>query len=106
MNHQVYSNDEICDMVIPILRRYNAAYALLFGSYARNEATPQSDIDLVVVGKDSFKPFDIFAIAEDLHECSGKAVDVFEIREVKQDSALYQAIMSECVVLWCPPLSL
>ena len=85
-------------MVIPILRHYNAAYALLFGSYARNEATPQSDIDLVV-GKDSFKPFDIFAIAEDLHECSGKAVDVYEIREVKQDSPLYQAIMSECVVL-------
>ncbi|MGN0995327.1 MAG: nucleotidyltransferase family protein [Candidatus Ventricola sp.] len=99
MNHQVYSLDEIHAMVTPILRRYNAVYALLFGSYARNEATPQSDIDLVIVGKDSFKPLDIFAIAEDLHECSGKAVDVYEIREVKQDSPFYQAIMSECVVL-------
>ena len=99
MNHQVYSHDEIRAMVIPILRRYNAAYVLLFGSYARNEATPQSDIDLVVVGKDSFKPFDIFAIAEDLHECSGKAVDVYEIREVKQDSPFYRTIMSEGVVL-------
>ena len=99
MSNQVYSRDEIHAMVAPILRRYNAAYALLFGSYARNEATPQSDIDLVVVGKDSFRPFDIFAIAEDLHECSGKAVDVYEIREVKRDSPFYRAIMSEGVIL-------
>lgn len=99
MSNRVYSRDEIHAMVAPILRRYNAAYALLFGSYARNEANPQSDIDLVVVGKDTFRPFDIFAIAEDLHECSGKAVDVYEMREVKQGSPFYRAIMSEGVIL-------
>ena len=49
MSNQVYSRDEIHAMVAPILRRYNAAYALLFGSYARNEATPQSDIDLSLI---------------------------------------------------------
>lgn len=99
MSNRVYSRDEIHAMVAPILRRYNAAYALLFGSYARNEANPQSDIDLVVIGKDTFRPFDIFAIAEDLHECSGKAVDVYEMREVKQGSPFYRAIMSEGVIL-------
>lgn len=99
MSNRVYSRDEIHAMVAPILRRYNAAYALLFGSYARNEANPRSDIDLVVVGKDTFRPFDIFAIAEDLHECSGKAVDVYEMREVKQGSPFYRAIMSEGVIL-------
>lgn len=99
MSNRVYSRDEIHAMVAPILRRYNAAYALLFGSYARNEANPQSDIDLVVVGKDTFRPFDIFAIAEDLHECSGKAVDVYEMREVKQGSPFYCTIMSEGVIL-------
>lgn len=99
MSTQVYSRDELHAMITPLLRRYNAAYALLFGSYARNEATPQSDIDLIVVGKDSFKPFDIFAIAEDLHECSGKAVDVYELREIKRDSPFYRSIMSEGVIL-------
>lgn len=33
-----------------LLKKYHAEYALLFGSYARGEATPNSDIDLVVVG--------------------------------------------------------
>ena len=28
-----------------LLKKYHAEYALLFGSYARGEATPNSDID-------------------------------------------------------------
>ena len=37
-----------------LLKKYHAEYALLFGSYARGEATPNSDIDLVVVGGPGF----------------------------------------------------
>ena len=97
MSIQVYSQAELHAMIMPILRRYNADHAFLFGSYARNEATAHSDIDLLVVGKPNFRPFDIFAIAEDLHECSGKNVDVYEIHEMKKDSPVYIAAMSEGV---------
>ena len=38
-----------------LLARYNAEYALLFGSYARGDETPESDIDVVVFGGDHFK---------------------------------------------------
>ena len=38
-----------------LLVRYNAEYALLFGSYARGEETPDSDIDVVVFGGKDFK---------------------------------------------------
>lgn len=38
-----------------LLARYNAEYALLFGSYARGEETPDSDIDVVVFGGKDFK---------------------------------------------------
>ncbi len=37
---------------------------LLFGSYARGEETPESDIDIIVFGGDGFKKTDIFAFAE------------------------------------------
>lgn len=99
MSTQIYSHTELQAMIIPILRKYNADHAYLFGSYARNEATAHSDIDLIVVGNPDFKPFDIFAIAEDLHECSGKQVDVYEINEMKENSPVYIAAMSEGVCL-------
>ena len=97
MSTQIFTHAELQAMITPILRRYNADHAFLFGSYARNEATAHSDIDLLVVGKPNFRPFDIFAIAEDLHECSGKQVDVYEISEMKKDSPVYLAAMSEGV---------
>ena len=49
-----------------LLARYNAEYALLFGSYARSEETPDSDIDVVIFGGKDFRKSNIFAFAEDL----------------------------------------
>lgn len=97
MSNRVYSQAELQSMITPILRKYNADHAFLFGSYARNEATALSDIDLLVVGSPDFRPLDIFAIAEDLYECSGKQVDVYEINEIKKTSPVYLAAMSEGV---------
>ena len=99
MSKQIYSQTEIENMVTPLLKKYRAAYALLFGSYARGEANESSDIDLVVVGREDFKPLDVFAIAEELHENSGKPVDVYEIREIKKDSPFYRQIMAESETL-------
>ncbi len=52
--------------------------AWLFGSYAREESTFQSDIDLMidVPGKKDFSLFDIFQIQHDLENDLQKKVDV------------------------------
>ena len=65
-----------------LLKKYHAEYALLFGSYARGEATPNSDIDLVVVGGPGFRARDIFALGEELRQLTRKDADVFELREL------------------------
>ena len=78
-----------------LVERYHAEYALLFGSYARGEASPNSDVDVVVVGGSGFKKMNIFAFAEDLREMTGKAVDAFEISEINVGTPLYNAVMSE-----------
>ena len=80
-----------------LLARYNAEYALLFGSYARGEATPDSDIDVVVFGGKDFKRSNIFAFAEDLREALGKNADVFEINEVDEGTPFYDNLMKEGV---------
>lgn len=95
----IYSIAALKSIILPILKKYRAEKAILFGSYARNQATPNSDIDLIVIGGDTFDPTDIFAIAEDLHEVSGKNVDVYEIDEINKDSPLYHSIMKEGICL-------
>lgn len=80
-----------------LLINYNAEYALLFGSYARGEETPDSDVDVVVFGGKNFKKSNIFAFAEDLREMIGKNVEAFEISEVDADSLLYKKIISESI---------
>ncbi len=78
-----------------LLDRYHAEYALLFGSYARGDATENSDIDVVVFGGEQFSKRDIFAFAEDLRALTGKDVDAFEICEVNIGTPFYDAVMKE-----------
>ena len=80
-----------------LLVRYNAEYALLFGSYARGEETPDSDVDVVVFGGKNFKKSNIFAFAEDLREMIGKNVDAFEISEVDTGTPFYENLIREGV---------
>ena len=93
--YKVYSLDELNKIIRSILSKYQIDGASLFGSYARNEATPSSDIDLLVKGSKSFDRTDIFSIAEELHELSGKNVDVYEINEISKNSDLIKNINRE-----------
>ena len=88
---------DIENTIKALLVRYNAEYALLFGSYARGEETLNSDIDVVVFGGDNFKKSNIFAFAEELREALGKDADVFEISEVNKGTPFYDNLMKEGV---------
>lgn len=94
-NKGVLDVEEIKSYIQILLKKYNAEYAVLFGSYARNEADNDSDIDVVVYGGNNFKPENIFAFGEELWEMSNKDVDCFEINEVKKESNLYRDILKE-----------
>ena len=97
MSDHIYAQIEIFAVVRQLLKKYQAESAIMFGSYARQEANAASDIDLIVVGGSKFDPTDIFCIAEELHRTMGKAVDVYELREVNTGSAFYNTIMEEGV---------
>ena len=97
MSNHVYDQNEIYAAVMPLLKKYRAEKAILFGSYARRDADATSDIDLIIVGGDCFDPTDVFCIAEELHRALGKAVDVYELREINVGSAFYNTILEEGV---------
>ena len=91
------NTDVIREIITPICREYDIERLYLFGSYARHEADTLSDIDLVVIGGAAFSPTDVFSMAEDLHRATGKAVDVYELCEINQDSDFYRTILREGV---------
>ena len=84
-------------VTLPLLKKYNAEKAILFGSYARQEADVTSDIDLIIAGGTQFDPTDVLCIAEELHRTLQKPVDVYELREITPGSAFYRTIQEEGV---------
>lgn len=80
-----------------LIKKYHAEYALLFGSYARGEATADSDVDVVIVGGEHFIPRDVFSLGEDLRQMLQRDADVFEMRELNKGTPFFDAVMQEGV---------
>lgn len=45
VSDKIYTLDEIRSIAVPVAKQYGVDALYLFGSYARGEATPQSDLD-------------------------------------------------------------
>ena len=73
MSEHICSQDEICAAVLPLLKKYHAEKAILFGSYARQEANAASDIDVIVIGGKEFDLTDVLCIAGGDPLCLGQA---------------------------------
>ena len=99
MNNEILTIKKIKETVKPLAAKYNINEVYLFGSYARGDATSESDLDFLVFGGEQFKLTMIFAFAEDLREAFDKEIDAFEINEVNQESPFYQAIMKEVLLV-------
>lgn len=72
----VYRLDELCAIVEPIFRSHGVARAYLFGSYARGEATSESDIDFRIDGGRVKSMFGLGALYHDLTATLKKPVDL------------------------------
>ena len=95
MPETILSLADIKQVVKPLAKKYKISEVYIFGSYARNEATAESDIDFLMVGGNGFKSTSVFAFSEELHIAFNKNIDVFEINEINAGSELYEKIMKE-----------
>lgn len=73
---RIYAVEEISDIVAPILKGYGVSRAYLFGSYARGEALPDSDIDLRIDGGKIRSMFGLGGLYNDLAKALEKPVDL------------------------------
>jgi len=67
---------------LPILQKYGILKAAVFGSVARGEAGPESDIDLLVDFPRGKTLFDLIRLRRDLMEIFGTSVDVVTYRSL------------------------
>lgn len=82
----IYTVEEIRRRVAPVADKYHLAAVYLFGSYARREATENSDVDLMVdrSGSTIRGMFDMGALYEDLCQSMGKKVDLITTQILEQ----------------------
>lgn len=93
-----YSINEIRKVLSPIFEMYNVKTAILFGSYARNEATENSDIDLIV--DSGLKGLKFFGLVNDIVESLRVKVDVFDVREIKKNSSMEKEINKDGIKIY------
>ena len=83
----VYTIDELKRKIAPITRKYDIPAVYVFGSYARGDATEDSDVDVLINRKGSkiISMFDLGALYNDLNENLGKGLDLITEDALTQD---------------------
>ena len=78
--------DSIRLMILPIVRKYDVSRVVLFGSYARGEATCGSDVDLLIECNSIRNMNDYLGLQEGLEKVLGKNVDLIMADALQSDT--------------------
>ncbi|MEB3150191.1 MAG: nucleotidyltransferase family protein [Sphaerospermopsis sp.] len=81
--------------ILQIANKYGAYNLRIFGSVARGEATPDSDVDFLVELEPHRSLFDYIALNQDLAALLGRKVDIAEpenLHDLIRDKVLSEAV--------------
>ena len=98
MARRMYTVEEIKEICEPVFR--NNPFVLrasLFGSYARGDQTPKSDIDVLVETADGTTLFDMGGLFGDLKDALKRSVDLVSwgAKEFDDDDEFWDAVERE-----------
>ena len=79
--------DAIKTLLLPVAKKYGLRRIFLFGSYARGEAKPESDIDLLIEEGDFGTAAKFLDLIDALEARLGKPVDVVTANKAYNDSS-------------------
>lgn len=84
----IYTLEEIRSRTLPIIQKYRIPAMYLFGSYARGQATEDSDLDFLVdtTGTDLTSLLRLGALYCDLEDAFEKRVDLITVRSIMQNT--------------------
>lgn len=81
-------SDQLADIkekTVPILKKHNAIEAYVFGSTARGENRPDSDVDILVRFNHMDSLFKFVGVKLDLEDVLGKKVDLVEMGALRSE---------------------
>lgn len=100
MSDKVYTIEEIKKILELILKEFPVYKVILFGSYAKNSATPSSDIDFIIDTKEKLMGFKLFSLITKIEESFNKPIDAFERSEIIKNSKIDEEIKKTGVVVY------
>ncbi len=100
MTSNIISVEQIKEKTIPILRNYPVDKAILFGSYAKGEATNKSDTDLYIDTNGELRGLDFVGLLEILVDALGADIDLIDKSHIEPDSLIIQEIEDGGVVIY------
>lgn len=100
MTTKVYTLEDIKEMLREVLIHTEVEKAILFGSYAKNKPTEQSDIDILIDSNGKIKGLRYFAIIDMIKEKFDKDVDVIEKTEIDKNSKIEKEIERTGIVIY------
>lgn len=80
-----YTISEIQKRIMPTCKKYNITEIYLFGSYARNEATEESDIDLAINSAPIHGLLQLISFKNDVENALSVPVDVLTLRAIESE---------------------
>ena len=96
MRNRLQLKEEIKEKIISILVKHGIKRILVFGSYVRNEATPKSDLDLIVDFPEGTSLLDHIGIEIELSEALNMKIDLLSRNGISpyiKDHVLKEAIV-------------
>jgi len=94
----VYDVAEIKEKLAPVFRNNRVKRAVLFGSYAKGEAGPRSDVDILV--DSGLRGLDFVGLIEFVREALQKNVDMVDVCYVKKGSKVDREIAETGVPIY------
>ena len=84
----IYTLEEIRSRTLPIIQKYHIPAMYLFGSYARGQATEDSDLDFLVdtTGTSLTSLLRLGALYCDLENAFEKRIDLITVRSIMKNS--------------------
>ena len=83
MNNTVYTIDDIQRLIRPVAAKHGVERIYLFGSYARGEATADSDVDICVDAPKIKGLFALGGLYADLEDALNKSLDMITVNSLK-----------------------
>ena len=89
--HGLLTLKEIKEKVKHVLDKYEVNFCYLFGSYAKNNATGKSDIDLLI--DTNITGLDFYGLVEELRVTLFKKIDLLKLNQLINNTELLKEIL-------------